>query len=370
MNQLSIYDLNVKQVANLIYTVGKQRTVLIEGHMGSGKTSILKALAKKLPDHIPVYFDCTNKDLIDLGVPKVVRHENGNEYVTFPTNEELGLHLDKPVILMFDEIGKKKSIINAIRRVLLERSMGGKKLHPDSIVFATTNLGAENLGDLFPPHSRNAVTVCRMRKSTAQEWVDDFAIDAGVDPVVMAWVLEHPQVFQSFEEVEKPDADDTAGGNPYIYHPKAIGRTAFVTHRSAEAASDISLLRDKLDRLTFQAALIGTVGQRAASDLESYIKLADDLPTLQDIKENPKSAKLPASAAAVCMVIVRTLSTLDRSWMNAWMDYFERLDTEAQAMFALSARRKEYKHNEMVMTNAKYTTWCLNNQHLNAADKK
>jgi energy-coupling factor transporter ATP-binding protein EcfA2 len=105
-----MYDLTLSQAVDLITAIGTKRTVLVEGHMGSGKTSMLKMLAKKFPDHVPVYFDCTTKDLMDLGAPKVVRHEEtGHEYLTMVPNEELGLHFDKPIILLFDEIGKKRS---------------------------------------------------------------------------------------------------------------------------------------------------------------------------------------------------------------------------------------------------------------------
>jgi len=368
-------DLNINQTYNLIKTAGRKRTVLVEGHMGSGKTSIGRMLAEDLKDtHTFVYFDCTTKDLMDLGAPKVMKwDETGEEYLTMVPNEELGLHLQKPVILMFDEIGKNKGIINGVRRILLERAVHGKRLHPESIVFATTNLGTENVGDIFPAHSRNAVTVVKMRKATADEWVEDFAINAGIHPVLISWVLrEAPYVFQSFEDVTSSNPDDEVekGGNPYIYHPKATGRTAFFTHRSAEAASDYMFMRDELDATTFHAALAGTVGVRAASDLVSYIRIADDMPSAEEIKENPKTAKIPNNAAAVCMVVIRALNTMDRSWVNAWMDYVTRLDPAEQALFAHSVKSEKYKHRELVMTNKKFTEWCLKNQHLNQADKK
>jgi energy-coupling factor transporter ATP-binding protein EcfA2 len=370
-------DLNINQVYNLIKTIGAKRTVLVEGHMGSGKTSIGRMLAADLKDtHTFVYFDCTTKDLMDLGAPKVMKwDETGEEYLTMVPNEELGLHLQKPIILMFDEIGKNKGIINGVRRILLERTVHGRKLHPDSIVFATTNLGAENVGDIFPAHSRNAITVVRMKKATAEEWAEDFAINAGIHPTLIAWVLrEAPHVFQSFEDVTATgadiDKDVSEGGNPYIYHPKAAGRTAFFTHRSAEAASDYMHFKNEMDATTLHAALAGTVGVRAASDLISYMKIADDMPAIEDIKENPKTAKIPSNPAAVCMVIMRTLNTLDRTWVNAWMDYLVRLDPIEQALFSHSVRSEKYKHRELVMTNRKYTEWALNNQHMHQADKK
>ena len=369
----AMLDLDINQTFNLIKAVGQKRTVIVEGHMGSGKTSIGRMLAEEYKDtHTFVYFDCTTKDLMDLGAPKVLRwDETGEEYLTMIPSEELGIHLQKPVILMFDEIGKNKGIINGVRRILLERAVYGKKLHRGSFVFGTTNLGAEKVGDIFPPHSRNAVTFVRMRKSNAEEWVNNFAINAGIHPVMMSWVLrEVPQVFQSFEEVADPDAAETDGGNPYIYHPAASGRTAFTTHRSCEAASDIMYVREQMDDKTFHAALAGTVGVRAAADLVSYIKIADDMPTALEIKENPRTAKVPSNPAAVCMVIMRTLNTLDRSWVNAWMDYLVRLAAPEQALFSNAVRSEKYKNRELVMTNKKYTDWCMQNQHLHAADKK
>ena len=57
-----------------------------------------------LPDHTACYFDCTTKDLGDLLIP-ILKDVDGNDYVRFATNEELGMHLkDKKLILMIDEM--------------------------------------------------------------------------------------------------------------------------------------------------------------------------------------------------------------------------------------------------------------------------
>ena len=115
------------------------------------------------PDHAMVRFDCTNKGLGDLFLPNMA-DLNGAAFVRFVPNEELGVHLNKPIILNFDEIGKAdKSVIKGVRRVLLERMIGTQKLHPDSIVFATTNLGLEGLGDLLPAHYHTDTQAIRFR---------------------------------------------------------------------------------------------------------------------------------------------------------------------------------------------------------------
>jgi MoxR-like ATPase len=150
MNAQKMYALGLDQITNAILVGGHKRTILVQGHMGTGKSSMLNILSQELPKHIPCYLDCTTKDLGDITVPNLAKLDDGTGYVTYLTNEELGAHHDVPVILMIDEYGKANPAVkNALLRLMLERKIGSYTLHPDSIVFATTNLGAEGVGDLL-----------------------------------------------------------------------------------------------------------------------------------------------------------------------------------------------------------------------------
>ena len=115
---------------------------------------------------------------------------------------------------------------------------------------------------------------------------------------------------------------------------------------------------------------MGTIGERGAMDLMAFVKLSDQLPSLQSIKDEPKTAKVPDSAAAVCMVVYRTLSTIGGDWIDSWMDYMVRLDKEAQGMFANGCSAEKYAHRKVVMTNKKFTQWAMDNNYMFAADKK
>ena len=77
-----MYALSLDQIATAIKTGGNKRTILIQGHMGTGKSSLLNALAAELPDHIPCYFDCTTKDLGDITIPNIAKMDDGTGYVT------------------------------------------------------------------------------------------------------------------------------------------------------------------------------------------------------------------------------------------------------------------------------------------------
>jgi hypothetical protein len=244
-----------------------------------------------------------------------------------------------------------------------EFQIGSYVLPEGSIVFATTNLGVEGVGDVLPPHARNRITVVTTRKPTAQEFIE-WGIGNGVDHTILGWVKDNPHCMHSFEDVKEPDE------NLYIYHPRS-SRAAFVTPRSLEKASNWLKKRHLLDRQTLTAALIGTLGQQAAMDMSAFIDMADKLPTLESIKKHPDSALVPSSSAAICMVVYRVLGCIDKEWVSAWHTYLQRLPNEAQAMFINGVRANKYseKRRAEVMNSPSFTQWVHKFSYLFGGDK-
>jgi len=100
----------------------------------------------------------------------------------------------------------------------------------------------------------------------------------------------------------------------------------------------------------------------------AFVKLADQLPSLESIKTDPMNAKVPDSASAVCMVVYRALGAMDRDWVNNWVKYMERLDKEAQGLFANGIRANTYAHRSVVMQSKNFTAWAMDNNYMFAAD--
>jgi len=359
-----LYEQSIDEVVQSLLA-NREGTTLVMGHMGTGKSSILKILAEKLPNHIPCLFDGTTKDLGDLYIPKILDMGDDAQFVRFVPNEEFGIHHGKPVILMFDEYGKMNpSVKNACMETMLSHKVGGKKLPEGSIVFATTNLGGEGVGDLLMHHHRNRITVVRMAKPTPQLWIENFAYNNGMHPALIMWVAEEGEkLFQSFEDVQNPD------DNPYIFHPKAQ-RPSFVTPRSLALASNWLWAKDEITSNALQSNLMGTIGAKAGADLRSFIELVDQLPKHEEIKTSPETAKLPETSSAIMMVVHRALSTMSKEFVDPWMTYLNRLDSETQGFFAMQVRSPKYKKQGLVMTNKKFTDWCMANNYMFTADKK
>ena len=349
-------SITLADAVDLLVASGDEITYLFSGEMGIGKSSILKTLKKKFGDaYHYCYVDMTIKDVGDFLIPKVMTVD-GVEVCRFVPNEEFGVHFDKPVIVMFDEIGKAmKAVLNASLRPMLERALGGYLFPKGSIIFATTNLSSEGIGDVVPPHARTRVCQAKIRKPRAMEWVEDYAIANGINAIVIGTVLEHPQMFQSFEEIEDP------ASNVYINDPRCP-RNAVVTHRTMEKAS---IVLDKTAHLPDDVrlhALCGLIGEPAALDMMTIAKLDEDLPTWDQIVKSPEDTRVPTSAVANCMLVSKACQRVERESFGAWMTYVQRMPKEIQALFAKTIMRGEKV--QMASTFGDFTTWARANAYL------
>jgi hypothetical protein len=334
------------EATNLIAAVGAQHTVLVQGEMGCGKSSMLTDLKRRYPDHHPAYFDLTTKDVGDFMIPAVT-----DGVAEFLPNAEFGLHTGKPVLLMLDEIGKaSKSVMNACLRVMLERTVGTQKLPEGSIVFATTNLAQEGLGDSMPPHARNRIVTVHISKPTADEWIA-WAMGNDVEPVVLATVNEFPQMLSSYTEYDTPNA------NHYINDPRAQ-RAAFVTPRSLYAASNIIKQTRHLPETVLFAALCGTIGAPAASDMLAVLRLDAELPSWKEIIADPNTTKAPTNGAALAMLIYRAIVRVDADSFDNWLTYLGRLSREAQALFARQIMTPSSGKLKLAATNREMVKLC------------
>lgn len=327
MSNMFARDIDRAELVRAIATLGSDITFVVEGHIGSSKSAMLADLALMKKDtHRPVYIDMTQiADSGDFQIPAV---DHKTKTSSFYPNESLGLHLDQPMIIMLDEFGKaNQQIRNAVLPVLNERRWGNRYFHKDTIVFATTNIGAEAVGDLLKPHERNRVTFVRMKKPDAEEFLR-YGAEHNLHPLVATWVYENPHCFASFEDVEP-------AANKYIYHPKEF-RPAFVTHRSLMRASVILHKAEGFSDDALFHMLAGTVGAPAASDILALKRLQGELPSRDDIVKNPKKATVPDSPAALILLVCNASQWVEEDTIDSWLTYMERIDKpEAKAMFLM-----------------------------------
>lgn len=343
-------QLSINQVFKLISVNGMDKTYIVEGSIGSGKSSIVKLFDTTKYNVVTV--DCTQWDVGDVQIPNPDRER---KVVEFLPNVLLMGDGEKPMVILLDEIGKaSRPVQNALLPVMLERRVGIHPLPAGSIVFGATNLGVENVGDLFQAHACNRVSFIEMRNPTADEWIE-WALANSVHESMLAWVKEEEaRVFGNFRDFDNP-ADF-----PYGFHPRDK-RRSFVTPRSLYMAS--LELRDEArsainDPDITLAAIAGNIGKRAALDLMAYVQLGDELTPFAVVAAEPMKATLPTNAAAMMMMVHRCVMRTTAETFDNVMVYIQRFPLEMQAVYATQLLRMK---RPWAVLNANFTQWFREN---------
>lgn len=345
---------SLQEAAQLIAAIGETNTILLKGEKGIGKSSIMKMLPEYLgPGYEYAYFDMGNKSEGDTAIPFP---DKERKVMEFFINTALKLHNGKPVVIMLDEFGKAPRSIQNMMHTLLEvdnKRIQDTFLPAGSIVFLTTNLSEEGLGDTLLDHSIDRLTVVEVRKSNAEEW-KPWAAENGIHPALIAWVSQTPTVLASFRD------DDFDSDNAYVYNPKRV-QGKFITPRSLELASNVMWKRDKISQNALTCALVGTVGTAGANDIASYLAYQDEIPTRESITSNPDSATIPASTGALVTLLFNLERAVDTETITPIMKYVKRLEEEYQAVFCTALARSKSKQ-KIAFTNKAFTDWARENQ--------
>ena len=343
MNQRDF--LSHSQVVSLIKAVGHERTVLIMGENGIGKTSVHRTLCADpdFADHFKVPpIDCTQLSDGSLFMPDIDRErgvslELPNERLGLSRANQRGVDGARPIIAFFDEVAKVPQFVkNMIAPIAYERRAGVFFMPEKSVVMMATNLSVEGLGDFLEAHLRNRIVVVYMRKPTYDEWLNDFAIPNGLNPILLACLEEYPQMFDSFVDYlpgGKHEGKDQSKDNPSIFNPSEV-QDAYVTPRSLHGASHILDAMHLMDTATLEQALNGTVGKAFTSLLMAFIRFGQQVPSSGVIKADPLNAPVPENKLAQQIVVFRSISqTSTREDADAFTVYARRLVPEMQSLF-------------------------------------
>ena len=310
---------DLKDVPNLITTIGQHRTILLRGEPGIGKSTVLKNLEKIHGDAYDyIYADCPVMDVSDV-VMRIPDHETKTlqSYVS----ELFKLNSPKPKIIMLDEVTKANKLLQVIfTRLMLERTVGDTKLPANSIVFATGNNISDGVNDSMSAHVINRLCVINVRKPNAVNW-NLWATDNGISRIIRSWVAMNPKSLASY-------LDGGQEENEFIFHPSRPS-VSYVTPRSLDGADEVIKQRDKLGTYVTQAALAGLCGAAFADSIAAFMSMEKELVLVKTIIENPETVQIPEKPAALFMTMFNAVDTIEtQDDLSAFMTYVNRIKSE------------------------------------------
>ena len=344
---------SLTEATDMVEHVGEKVSFIFKGEMGIGKSAILSTLADRLGDaYRYVYAETQTFDTGDVSGCPFTELINGVKVTRFAPNILMGVHSDKPIFFMADEVGKApRSVQNSLLRLFQSKKIGEDSLPKGSRVFGTTNLAVEGLSDHVQQHAQNRVSMVEVSKPGAPVWLP-WGMSNGIHPIVLAWVKKFPHCLASYKD---------GAGNPYISYPSKT-EGAFVSPRSLENASHILWARGKLSDNAVSAALRGCVGDAAAADLMTFAHTFDRLPSWEATIADPTGCKVPTAQdfAANYVTVFSGIQLVDKTTLTPFMTYLKRLPKEYQGVFALNIQASPKRG--VAQSNRTFINWTVENE--------
>jgi hypothetical protein len=328
---------------------------------GRGKSTMVRQLVKTMTELTGKewgYSDLflatqTPPDLIGFQFKGEVTYEGKSFAITDPTAPtwfmtETGL----PVfayergIMFLDEFGQGQTDVKAAAaELLLNKRLGKWKLPDGWIVVAASNRTSDRSG---VTKSLDFVINRRMEIHLTDDldaWMD-WAEKEGLMPETRAFAYANPGIVFT-------------DGVPEKQGPWCTPRSLAMLDKLLQAKAKHHGGEVPLDGLTLEA-MSGLIGQAAASQFMATIRLAKDMPPLEDILRDPHGVPVPTRPDAQMLIAFHLAHRVDRKNASAIVTYIERLMSDLSLTFIRAACQRD----PMIITTPALQKWCMDRAEL------
>jgi MoxR-like ATPase len=268
-----------------------KRPAFVWGPPGVGKSAVVRQTADELSMRF-LDVRAVLLDPVDLrGMPSI---QDGRTYWCPPAFLP---HDDTPTLLFLDELPQAPPMVmNACSSLILDRRLG-EYILPDTVsIIAAGNRETDRAAtNRLPSHVANRFSPHIEFEPELDDWCN-WALGNDIAPEIVAFVRFRPNLLHSFD-------------------PARMTEKAFPAPRSWEFVSDLS--KTGLDPEIEYDIIAGTVGQGAAAEYVSFLRIWRELPSPDAVILNPQTADVPSEPAtlyALCGALSRkcTEQSIDR----------------------------------------------------------
>lgn len=234
---------------------------------------------------------------------------------------------DRGMLLLDEFLAADHLVQKAFAPLLSERKIGQWELPEGWVVWMTGNRQEDKAGaNRMLSHIANRVFILDMQ-ADPDGWVNDFATPSGMHPMYIAFAKARPGLIFGGEPPKDPNA------------PFASPRSLTKAHEfHAAGIEDNNLPHDDVTR----EVVAGMIGEGTAMELFSFIKTKDELPDIEDMIENPETAKLPKPERLDAQYVAAQMAVhyANPETVNPLFTYVTRLNKELQTSVAIQMIQK------------------------------
>ncbi len=296
----------------LIHLTAKQRPAFIWGPPGVGKSDIVREVA----EHRKIELRDVRLSLMDptdlKGLP-IISGTGAKKQVSWAAPDFLPTK-GKGILFLDELVSAPQSVQAASYQLILNRRIGDYELPEGWSVLAAGN----RAGDRAVVHTMPSALANRFVHIDFDVDPEDWSLWAaqnGVSDLTRGFIRFRPDLLHKFD----------AAANP----------RAFPTPRSWVFCDDV--IQSNLSADTELELIRGTVGEGAAIEYIAHIKLAQDLPTVDEILINPDSAPVPGSPASKYAICTALDKKANKGTIGRLLTYITRLEREYQVVFMRAA---------------------------------
>lgn len=362
---MKLLDL-VKSAATM-YRTGT--SLHLVGPPGVGKSMVLKhdvraALSAAYNEEFG-YWDCLlptidAPDIRGFLVPTKTADGTPSSFFTrsavLPPKEYLAKH-PRGVFLLDERNAGDMLTQKAVAPVVLEKRFGEEYLPEGWWICSASNRTSDRSGVTKPPKH----LVNRERTLHIEPDVLSWSIWAeahNVHPMLIAFAKQKPgNVF----------TDKVPDGDGAFSTPRSFVSAAHLLADVAGVDSDGNPNMDIPVTNIIAEMVSGDIGEGACAELFSFLKHADQLPTIQEIEADPHKAKCPTELSAAFCAAQMCVHYANGNIMDKLWTYCERLPKELQVTTAKSLVAKP---GGILLNSKALTKWVATNKALiNASNK-
>ena len=315
-----LQQVSLKQATEFAFQALKANLVpFLSASPGCGKSAAVHQLAKRFNLKV-IDIRLAQEDPTALGgFPSIV---NGRS--TYAPPERFPLEGDKIPdgyrgwLIFLDEINSApRSVISAAYKIVLDRMIGEKHLHPNVRMIAAGNLATDNaIVNEMGTAMRSRVVHIHVT-THADNWLD-FAAKAGFDSRVVSYLHYQANKINSFKQFGSSSDETFACERTWEFVSKIL--KANYPDETKPVPADVAPL------------LAGTVGS-TAYEFVTYTEAFKDLPTIQQVLANPCGCALPVAPAVRYLMTGMLVGNTTMDNADKIATYVDRLPKEFAMVF-------------------------------------
>ena len=283
--------MDAKSLVNCISIMPANRSILIRGPHGIGKSEIVASIAKKKGLPVIDVRASTMSEGDVVGFPNLDAIKKSG-VATFALPSWYMAACKAPCVLFLDELNRGLiGVLNGMLQIVLDRQLGsdvsGKPvpLHKDTIVVAAVNWGTDYTITEMDPALLSRFWIADFSPSD-EDWIDWAQNTGGIDPLIIDFIKTHPA------HLREKKAVDPSRVSP--------NQRAWAMLDSVIKHNGVSLYEPdtykSLSIDTLYSIATGFIGFETGSAFHSYVKDHAKMLNASDILDNWTTSKKRVSA--------------------------------------------------------------------------